>query len=311
MSNRIEWPEGKKFAFTIFDDTDSQTLVNGPPVYNLLHDLGFRTTKSVWPLRGTEQPLVGGGTCEDEGYFDWVSQLQHQGFEIGLHNATYHTSTREQTQRGLDRFRQLFGHDPCALANHTGCREALYWGHERLTGVNSGLYRLLTKFKTEGAYQGHREDSSLFWGDLCRNKIKYVRNFVFSEINTLKACPLMPYHDPLRPYVNLWFASSEGPNARTFVQTLTEENQDRLEEEGGACIMYTHFGKSFFGDGELHPRFRMLMERLSRKGGWFVPVTTLLDHLERVQGRHELTDRERTRLERKWLWHKFRVGGCS
>jgi hypothetical protein len=36
------WPGGKDFAFTIFDDADSQTLENGRPTYGLLAELGFR-----------------------------------------------------------------------------------------------------------------------------------------------------------------------------------------------------------------------------------------------------------------------------
>ena len=45
------WPGNKSFAFSVFDDTDSQTLEKGKAVYALLADLGFRTTKSVWPIR--------------------------------------------------------------------------------------------------------------------------------------------------------------------------------------------------------------------------------------------------------------------
>lgn len=33
---RIDWPDGKAFAFTIFDDTDFPTLDNVGPVYALL-----------------------------------------------------------------------------------------------------------------------------------------------------------------------------------------------------------------------------------------------------------------------------------
>jgi hypothetical protein len=307
----VRWPDGKRFAFTIFDDTDCETLDNGPEVYRLLARLGFRTTKSVWPLRGAGTPLVGGSTCEDAGYLPWVQGLQREGFEIALHNATYATAAREVTHRGMDRFREMFGHDPFALANHTGCREAIYWGNRRLTGLNARLYDLLNSFKKREVYEGHVEQSPLFWGDLCRERVRYVRNFVFGDINTLAACPYMPYHDPARPYVNYWFASSEGPEVNSFVKTIGERNQDRLEAEGGACIMYTHFGKGFWDGGRLDPRFKSLMERLSRKNGWFVPVTTLLDHLLRVRGPHELTPRERSGLERKWLLHKIRVGGRS
>ena len=34
------WPDGKRFAFTVFDDTDRATLDNVREVYALLADLG-------------------------------------------------------------------------------------------------------------------------------------------------------------------------------------------------------------------------------------------------------------------------------
>jgi acetyl-CoA carboxylase carboxyltransferase component len=115
----------------------------------------------------------------------------------------------------------------------------------------------------------------------------------------------MPYFDEERPYVNSWFASSEGATCHAFCQTISERNQDRLEEEGGACIMYTHFGAvDFYEDGLLNAGFKRLMERLRRKDGWFVPVSTLLDHLEKERGRHVISASERNQLERKWLIHK-------
>lgn len=138
--------------------------------------------------------------------------------------------------------------------------------------------------------------------------MKYYRDFVFQDVNTLKACPLMPYHDPRRPLVNYWFAASNGVDPRRFNNCLTEKHQDRLEEEGGACIIYAHFAFGFQRQGSLDPRFRSLMERLAKKDGWFVPTSTLLDHLLAVQGHHDITGRQRGRLERKWLLEKITQG---
>ena len=50
----------------------------------------------------------------------------------------------------------------------------------------------------------------------------------------------------------------------------------------------------------------MVLEQLA--GGWFVPVSTLLDHITAQRGEHVLTPRERAALENKWLWHKLRHG---
>lgn len=117
---------------------------------------------------------------------------------------------------------------------------------------------------------------------------------------------MMPYHDLKKPFVNYWFASSNGPDVETFNNCITEINQDRLEEENGACVMYTHFGKDFYKNRNVNSRFKFLMKRLSRKNGWFVPVSTLLDYLLEVKGQYTISNRERKRLERKWLFQQMK-----
>jgi hypothetical protein len=306
---QVIWPEGKRFAFTVFDDCDLTTLQNGPAIYHFLHDLGIITTKSVWPISGTQIPSVGGETCENPDYLAWVRSLQNQGYEIGMHNVTYHSSKRGEVIRGLEVFRQFFGSDPRVHANHNNCRDSLYWGEHRLSGVRRSLYTICRTFKQKREFGGHLENSEYFWGDLCREKLSYVRNFVYPDINTLRACPVMPYFDPERPYVPYWFASANGPDARSFCRTISERHQDRLEEQGGACVMYTHFGSDFCKDGRLDPLFIRLMKRLSDKKGWFVPVSVLLDYLRAQHpDQRSISPDERARLEWRWLLHKTRVG---
>ena len=300
MTN-ITWPDGKKFAFTIFDDTDRTTIHNGPPIYDILADLGFRTTKSVWPLKGASKPAIGGSTCQDPEYLAWVKSLQSRGFEIALHNVTYHTSDRSTVIEGFERFHEYFGSYPHIHVNHGDCQENIYWGDARFTRMNRALYNLLSNHERQNRFKGHVQGSKLFWGDICLERIDFVRNFTFLDINTLKVCPYMPYYDPERPFVKNWFASTDGANGDRFIEKISEENQDRLEEEGGACIMYTHFGSRFINDGQMQPLFKQRMERLSKKNGWFVPVSTLLDYLLSVKGQHVLSDRERSHLERTWL----------
>ena len=308
MIPTIKWPGGKSFAFTIFDDTDLSTVANTQAIYSFLYDLGLLTTKSVWPTRGRDIPRIGGATCEDHDYLAWVESLQARGFEIGYHCATYHSSRRNETARGLDRFKGLFGQYPSTMANHTGCQESIYWGSARLQGANRLIYNLLTRYRHHQRYLGHVQQSEFFWGDLCRERVRYVRNFVYADINTLRNCPIMPYHDPERPFVNYWFASSEGPNCDAFNKCISEKNQDRLESEGGACIMYTHLACGFQEQDGLNKRFRSLMERLSKMNGWFIPVERLLDYLLEAHNYHEITFLQRARIERRWLRDKMIVG---
>ncbi|HEX5481567.1 MAG TPA: hypothetical protein VFZ08_02955 [Terriglobia bacterium] len=309
MEPSITWPDHRAFAFTIFDDPDSQTFEATQAVYSFLKDCGFRTTKGVWPSRPAREPSDHGITCGDNpDYVAWLKQLQSARFEIGFHNATSHTSFREETLAGLDQFAAYFGHFPYSMANHYFCQESVYWGENRVTGMQRHVYNLLTRGKNRGTSHGHEKEHPFFWGDLCKEKIKYVRNFVFDSINTLQKCPFMPYYDPVRPYVNYWFASSEGSNVKAFTRQVAEENQERLEAEGGACIMYVHFGHGFYENGALDSNFRSRMERLARRNGWFVPVSTLLDYLLARKEKTEISDHERASLERKWLMHKARFG---
>jgi hypothetical protein len=303
------WPDGKRFAFTVFDDTDCATVENVAPVYAFLADCGFRTSKSCWAF--DDDPKWGknpGQTLDDAAYRRWLLNLAAQGFEIELHGASWYTSVRERTAAALERFAETFGRYPQIAANHVEQVESLYWGDARLSGWRWLCYNILTRFRNHHRYRGHVKGDEHFWGDLCREKIKYVRNFVFQDINTLKACSFMPYHDSTRPYVNYWFASSDGGDVQAFNRCISEANQDRLEAEGGACIMYTHFAKGFYADGKLNPRFHELMLRLSRKNGWFVPCNVLLDHLLSVRDSHEISNSERSQLERRWLLQKIFLG---
>jgi hypothetical protein len=313
MTAPTEWPAGKDFAFTIFDDPDWDSVENTAVMYTFLRDLGFRTTKAVWPIQGNGNPKIGGATCDDAEYLKLILDLKGKGFEIALHNVTHHTSSRVQTEDGIEKFHKLFGHYPYSMANHSGCEESIYWESARVSGAQRFIYNILNLRLSNGnGSQGHVQSSPLFWGDLCQEKIKYVRNFVLGDINTLKACPAMPYRDPDRPYVNYWFASSEGANVDSFNAMISERNQEKLKNEGGACIMYAHLARGFVLNGKINHRFEELLQRMSRMNGWFVPVHVLLDFMLQVKGNQVITRAERGTLERRWLWHKIaHVGGRS
>jgi hypothetical protein len=301
------WPGGKRFAFTIFDDPDGQTVEDGKRVYGLLGDLGLHTTRGVWPGAPVRTPNSGGATCADQEYVRHTQALQAAGFEVGYHNHTKHSSTRSEIIAGLAAFWDYFGHDPSAMANHYNA-DAIYWGPARLTPRVRGMYVVATAGRTTSRHFGHVPGHESFWGDVCRERVRYCRNFVYSDINTLAACPWMPYFDPSKPFVNAWYASTEGSNVERLLHALTEANQDRLEAEGGACIMYTHFGHGYVEGGKLQARFVDLMRRLRRKDGWFAPVSVLLDYVRSHRGVTQLAAGQRRRLETRWLCEKVLRG---
>jgi hypothetical protein len=303
----VKWKNGKRFAFTFCDDTDFAQLETVRPIYDLLDRLGMRTTKLVWIREGGEGGRNRGDTCEREEYVDWLRSLHDRGFEIGLHNVAPSTSTRPQIVEGLARFQELFGRYPSIHCNHTGCLDNLYWGAERLTGWRRKLYQIWTRGRGAGTSFGHDKCTEHFWGDICEDRIRYVRNFTFDKVNTLKYCPDMPYHDPSRPYVNYWFAATNASSPKYFRQNFSLENVNRLVDEGGLCIAYVHFGARYYREGKIDEYFQRVMDHISSQDGWFAPVSEILDHLRGDSGTKDraISGSDLRKLELRWMVQKF------
>lgn len=300
----VELPGGKRFAFTIIDDTDVATTENVRPIYQLLEELGMRTTKTVWSEACPEGSdlFSGSETLEDPGYRAFVVDLQRRGFEIAWHGATMESSDRERTLDGLDRFRDTFGADPRVYANHAYNRENLYWGEARIDDpILRGVYRRFNG-RPPGYYQGHVEGSRYFWGDVCHDRIEYVRNLTFRTVNLLEVNPSIPYHDPTRPHVRWWFSAADADDCHAFNELLSRDALDGLADRGGVCIVATHLGKGYVRNGEVHPRTRAVLERLARRDGWFPPVGELLDFLRAQRSSSTLPRREWARLQWRWAF---------
>jgi hypothetical protein len=276
---RPQWPDCRDFAFTIIDDTDHATLARIRPVYSLLQELGLLATKTVWVLPSPEDAQWGDAeTLEDADYRGYVVDLQRRGFEIALHGVRGTSSTRQVIVRGLARYEEVLGHPPRIHANHAGNADNMYWGAARVPRWRRALRLHGT---LDPASEGHDETSPHFWGDLCREKVRYVRGACFADVDTLKCDPDMPYRQARYPLVNAWFSCSDAARPEAFRRLLDPENVDRLERDRGLCIAYTHFGVPGFVDerGELDPGIRRILESIARRNGWFRPVGDILDFL--------------------------------
>jgi hypothetical protein len=296
----LAFPHGKRFAFTVIDDTDVATVQNVAPVYALLERLGMRATKTVWTMPCTEgsRNFSTSQTLEEAEYRAFVVDLQRRGFEIASHGATMESSTRERTAAGLERFRAVFGAYPRVHANHAGNRENLYWGAARVDAPL--LKRLLRTMSGTSYYQGEFEGSPYWWGDLCARSMTYVRNLTFAEINLLRVNPTMPYRDPSRPSVRWWFSATDAEDAEAFCHLISPARQERLEREGGVCIVATHFGKGFVRNGRLVDAFQERLEALARRPGWFTTVGELLDWMHTQRRDDRLSPAEWRRMQ--WTW---------
>jgi len=281
----MQWPNRKAFAFTVFDDTDNSTIDNVKPVYDLLYELNFRTTKSVWVFepRGSYY----GQSLADPEYLAWIKDIKTKGFEIGLHNVGDGSYSREEIIEGIELFKQLLGEYPGIHTNHASNPDNIYWFQERFDWPYSLFYSLYNGMRHNAKIDsgGSDENSPYFWGDVCKKHIQYIRNYSCKDINTLSFNPSMPYLDSRKEaYSNRWFSSSDGQTVGEYCDLLKPENLEKLVSEGGACIMYTHFASGFVdGTGKVDSMFRRRMEYLASLNGYFEPTSTILDYLKSQQ----------------------------
>lgn len=305
----MKFPDNKTFAFTILDDTDDATLENVRPVYECLQRHGLRTTKTVWPVDCPEGSRIffAADTLQRKEYLNFVHKLAKNGFEVAFHGATMETSRRARTIEALEFLKGEFGCYPTLFCNHGFNRDNLYWGPKRFqTTVLRYVMGMLSCVKRAESY-GEVEDSEFFWGDVCQKHVRYVRNFTFSCLNMMEVNPDMPYRLAGTPYVNGWFSTADAPDAAAFVQLLSDEKLDTLEQSGGVCIVSTHLGKGFTKNGVLDAQVERILSGLGQRPGWYVPVTKLLDYLSgrRGQGRRQYLGPWKTaKLEMRFLLDK-------
>ena len=146
------FPEGRRFAFTIVNDTDNSTVENVAPIYDLLHRLGLRTTKTTWVYPPRDS--FTGQSLADDHYRRFVLDLHDRGFEIALHNVGSGHFTREEILAGLDRYRDILGEYPRIHINHASNPDNLYLGGERFVPPLRWLYRLYWRLKRRRPCRG-------------------------------------------------------------------------------------------------------------------------------------------------------------
>jgi hypothetical protein len=298
------WPDGKKFAFTIMDDTDRAYLESVRPFYDALIRYGLRTTKTVWALESPPDDPFRGDSLQNPAYRAWVLELQSAGFEIAWHGARSGGTERTAHGDALDCFREILGSYPRTYANHAVNPECLYWGEERF---DAPLVReMFRRFSGRRRFLGSTPGTAYNWEDLCAKRLQYVRGFNFDDVVTSRKDPWMPYHDPRRPAVFRWFSASDGSDVERFVRLLAPARLDALESSGGCCIVYAHIADGFVRDGKVDERVERVLEDLAGRSGWYAPVDAVLDHIEEQRRGCVITTAQHRRLEWRWAGYQVR-----
>ena len=220
MRNKLEYPTGAEFAFTILDDTDDTTVANGRPVYDLLYNLGLRTTKTIWAFDTPPEnrgPYFAGETLSSPEYHEWVHQLVANNFEIAFHNATMGSSLRQDTIKALDLIYNEFGQQLRLHCNHGQNRENLHWGADRYSSpVIRNLINLYSKFHSYPKFEGNKPESPYYWSDVADDRLSYIRAFTFRRLNGAKIPPGRPFRDSAKQSGPLFFNTTDASDVSVF-----------------------------------------------------------------------------------------------
>lgn len=274
----IQFPNNKNFIFTIVDDTDDAFLETIKPIYDLLHKNGLRTTKTVWVKPVRDHDISKGDSLDRSEYRKFVLDIKDKGFEIALHNVGSGDYKRNEIIEGIEEYSKIIGEYPKLHINHSYNPDNIYCGSKRFSFPFNWIVKKM--YSQYDSFFGEVEGSEYFWGDWHKKMIKFSRNYEIDNINTLKKNPFMPYKDKeYEKFCNYWYSSTFASNQWMFNKIVNKKSIDRLEREGGVCILYTHLGY-YYKKGEIDKGFKKTIEYLgNKKTGLYLPVGEVLDLL--------------------------------
>ena len=284
----LRWPPFPyRAGFCITDDTDTATLDSVRAVYDTLHEHGVFATKTVWAfppeepcgVPGLPPSIQRGVTLADRGYRDYCASLAQRGFELTLHGATAGNNTRERTLRGFAALDEIAPRSPVFIC-HAKNAENPYW--QQHVVARGPLRSILNGYAGQHRCSGEVPASPYFWGDVCLDRVRYIRLLRTRRIDTLAANPSMPYFEREKPFVRGWFSATK----RSFRDVTADAALTALESAWGVCVLYQYMCR--YADpatGRATAAFTAGVQRLAQHARvWKANTGAILNRLRLIQG---------------------------
>ena len=286
---KLLWtPHPHRGGFAIVDHTDGASLEGVRIVYDFLDSLGLRATKTVWAFE-PEGPsgipplpasVLRGVTLETRAYREYCAELVRRGFEIALHGASAGNNRRDRTLAAFERLERELKTGARTYVCHAKNAENPYW---QARAVDRSPLRWVMKLvASRHRCSGEIPTSPYFWGDVCRERVRYVRLFRTAQLNTLAANPSMPYFEREKPYVRGWFTMTD----RSLGDATRPEALAMLSHENGLCILRQHLARHADPESwSVRPGFEAAMRRLRGAPDlWVDTAGAMLDRLKLIEG---------------------------
>jgi len=203
--------------------------------------------------------------------------LWSMGYEMNYHTTSSIEDNRTKTLKGFEIYKNLFGEYPKLYVDHGPTSE----NPEHITAQGSNVsspYYLIdildkySKYLWPG-FITHRGAVNLF------NYSESGKNFPFFVCDNYR--PIL--YEVNGTVVRAWFfIRNDFPNADPIVQYLTYEAIDKLEEEYGLNIMYTHMHNWLYASGGKIYLNKTVADRIryvTTKNIWIDLPTVVMDYL--------------------------------
>lgn len=282
---RLIWtPHPHQCAFSIIDDPEGSTAESVRLVYDTLSDLGLRSTKGVWVFESQKTQRRSrkreGVTLQDRPHREYCAELTRRGFEIALHGASSGNDLRERSHAAFEFVERELGRAPIVCASDPWNVECMYGNAELV--ARGPLRWALAPLRLGRRSLGEDPTGLRFWGDVCRERIRYMRLFRTPSINTLVANPSMPYFEREKPLVRSWFTVTE----HGLAGVTTPESLATLAHENGACLLRQHLVRHVDLDRRRVSEAcgRALRRLRGAPNLWVDTAGAVLDRLRLIQG---------------------------
>lgn len=278
---KLSWlPDSFQAAVAITDDPDNSTFNKFKSIYDFLMNIGFPTTRAMWVYPKSEftgtppleidftAPLLTEPEC-----LQYCKKLQNNGFEICLHGASCGNNNRQKTLDALNFLQEQIAPSQVFIC-HSKNAENLYWDSNT---ANLPIEKKILQLYTKNSCFGEDPTSKYFWGDICKERINFIRLYRTRSVNTLAFNPSMPYHDSSKPLVNYWFSATKG-----YIPSLfSKPNINSLCKDNGASILYQYMHKYVNDDLSINKEVKETLERIADDSRILLkPVSFILNRLK-------------------------------
>lgn len=218
----------KKFILVLTNDPDHGKTEHYKKIFDRFNKLGLKWTVAVFNHIENDNSRLAKhcykgetNSLEDKKYREFILELRSQGHEIAWHGYSQISNSRDKFIKGLEEFKEIFGHYPFTYIEHGG---------------HPQTHNLEIVKKETLDIEGKNSQSQFYVEDLIKEKItliwtqKYLLDEYFS---------FLPLEQAFEEKDGITFLKRQ---KMWFLRKIVEQYKKKNKKPQGVFVGYTHIG---------------------------------------------------------------------